>query len=455
MLNWVYTLTIQQFNNKNTVIIQYLFVTSQPIKTLNTLNRTTMRISYLLCALLFAGCTTQPPKDLVANNFDFAAKQLNHSFKEIQIAQAEETPQQMQKRLENNRGALMNPRNIENDGKLRLVVGKDWCSGFYPGELWYMYQYTGDSFWADKANEHTMAIAQEQFDPGTHDLGFKMYCSFGNGLRLTGNESYKPILMQAAHTLISRYKPAVGCIRSWDHNRDKWQCPVIIDNMMNLELLMWAFKNSGDSTFYQIAVSHADTTIKNHFREDFSTFHVVDYDTITGVVLNRHTHQGFAHESAWARGQAWGLYGYTMMYRETQLPQYREQAKQIANFIFTHKNMPEDLIPYWDFNAPNIPNEPRDVSAATVSASALYELSMYDPHNAAKYKAWADKILSNITTNYRATVGKDRGFLTLHSTGHLPRKSEIDVPIVYADYYYLEALLRKANLEKNGSTLFN
>jgi uncharacterized protein YyaL (SSP411 family) len=275
-----------------------------------------------------------------------------------------------------------------------------------------------------------------------------VYNSFGNGLRLTGISSYREILLDAASSLSTRYKPNAKVIRSWDHNRDKWQCPVIIDNMMNLELLLWAFKESGDSTFYEIAVNHANTTMKNHFRPDYSTYHVVDYDTITGEVLKKQTHQGYADESTWSRGQAWALYGYTLMYRETGDQAYLDQANHIAEFIFTHPRLPEDLIPYWDFDAPNIPDEPRDASAAAITASALYELSTYNGEDANRYTQWADTILENLTTNYRATPGSDGGFLLLHSTGAKSLNSEIDVPLNYADYYFLEALKRKRELEK-------
>jgi uncharacterized protein YyaL (SSP411 family) len=221
--------------------------------------------------------------------------------------------------------------------------------------------------------------------------------------------------------------------------------------MMNLELLFWAFKETNDSTFYQVATSHADMTSKNHFRPNYSSYHVIDYDTISGEVRKRNTHQGYADESAWARGQAWGLYGFTMCYRETGKVAYLEQAKHIASFIFSNPNLPEDLIPYWDYNAPGIPNEPRDASAASCTASALYELSMYDKENATQYKAWADTIIKNLSNHYRAKEGGDSGFLLLHSTGSKPGNSEVDKPLVYADYYYLEALLRKHKLETTGT----
>jgi hypothetical protein len=270
-----------------------------------------------------------------------------------------------------------------------------------------------------------------------------LYCSFGNGLRLTREESYNEVLMTGAKSLSTRFRPEIGCIQSWGSN-SKWQYPVIIDNMMNLELLMWAFKNSNDSSFYKIAVTHADTTMKNHFRQDYSSYHVVSYDTITGRIEKKQTAQGFADESAWARGQVWGLYGYTMLYRETGLTRYLDQAVHIADFLINHPNMPEDLIPYWDFNAPEIPNEKRDASAAAIMASALIELSAYaDQERSEKYLDIAEKqILILSTPEYRAGLGENGNFILKHSVGSIPGKSEVDVPLTYADYYYLEAMMR-------------
>jgi hypothetical protein len=395
------------------------------------------KVWLLLLLFLFGACTHNKSGDIVKENFDFAREQLKFAFSEIEKVRVElgKTPAE-----------LPSPRNIEANGSLRLVRARDWCSGFFPGELWYMYEYTRDEYWKEKAIEYTNLLEPLKSYRGTHDLGFMMYCSFGNGYRLNPTEHYKEVLIEGANSLISRFNPTVGCIRSWDHNGDKWQFPVIIDNMMNLEFLFWASKVSGDPIYHDIAVKHADTTLKNHFREDFSSYHVIDYDTITGEVRNKHTHQGYAHETAWARGQAWGLYGYVMCYRETKDKRYLDQAEKIAAFIFNHPNLPDDLIPYWDFNAPEIPNEPRDVSASTITASALYELSGY-VNNGQEYKAKADIILENLTKFYRVPLHGQHGFLLNSSTGHKPHGSEINVPIVYADYYYLEALIRKNNLE--------
>lgn len=402
----------------------------------------TMNLKLFLVLFLFAvlsnGCRKK--QNLVENNFTFADAQLKYALLETDSVR------------EKLGGKLYNPRTLDSKGNLKLVAPGDWTSGFFPGELWYMYEYTGQDFWKQQAQKYTGVLEGEKNNGRTHDMGFKMYCSYGNGQRISPNEAYREVLMTSARTLATRFREKTGCLRSWDHSRDKWAYPVIIDNMMNLELLFWAFRESGDSLFYHIAVSHAKTTMKNHFREDYSSFHVVNYDTLTGAVLDRHTHQGYAHGSAWARGQAWGLYGYVMCFRETGDTAFLNQARHIADFIFTHRNLPEDLIPYWDFNAPGIPDEPRDVSAATVTASALYELCTLDAENRSEYKMLADKMMENLTQNYRAEPGKDRGFLLLHSTGSKPHRSEVDVPLVYADYYFLEALLKKRALENATET---
>lgn len=336
------------------------------------------------------------------------------------------------------------PRSINKDGSLAMIHPHDWCSGFFPGSLWQMYAYTHDDFWRQQAISNTWLIEESKWHKGTHDLGFMMNNSFGKAYQLTGERSYKDVVLQSARTLITRYSSKVKSIRSWDHNRDKWKYPVIIDNLMNLEMLFWATQETGDSIFWKIAVNHANTTMKNHFRPDYSSFHVVDYDPETGEVRARQTAQGYADDSFWSRGQAWGLYGYTMCYRFTKNPAYLQQARHIADFFFGLPNLPEDLIPYWDMKAPGIPNVPRDASAGAIMASALYELCGYvSTEDSKRYRAIADKIVDSLNQHYRAESGTTYGFLLLHSTGHHPAGSEIDVPLNYADYYYLEALTRK------------
>ncbi|MEH3112371.1 glycoside hydrolase family 88 protein [Pedobacter terrae] len=363
----------------------------------------------------------------VAKAFSAAAKQTDILIKNVDSA----------RKIKPN---LVSPRTVEN-GEFKMVGSKDWTSGFFPAELWYFYQYTKDQKWLELAKKYTEDIKQEQFNKGTHDLGFMIYCPFGNGYRLTGDLAYKAVIIQAAKSLSTRFNATAGVIKSWDHNGDKWKYPVIIDNMMNLELLFESTKLTGDSSFYQIAVKHANTTLKKHFRPDFSSYHVIDYDTLTGRVLQKVTAQGYANESAWARGQAWALYGYTMCYRETKTKSYLAQADGIAGFILNNKITPADGIPYWDYDDPKIPEASRDASAAAITASALYELAKYST-NSKKYKAAANKILNALKTKYVSKIGSNYGFILEHSTGHRPAKSEIDVPINYADYYYLEALLR-------------
>ena len=325
-----------------------------------------------------------------------------------------------------------------------------WCSGFYPGTLLYLYEQTKNSQLLTEAERILKLLSKEQYNKDTHDLGFMMYCSFGNANRIQASEEYKQILINSAKSLSSRFDSVVGCIRSWNSKQTN-DYLVIIDNMMNLELLFWATKATGDSSYYKIAVTHANTTIKNHFRPDYSSYHVVNYDAGTGAIHQKKTAQGYADESAWARGQAWGLYGFTAMYRETRNKKYLDQATHIADFILKHPNLPKDKIPYWDFNAPDIPNTFRDASAAAIIASALLELEKYvSKVNSQKYLSVAEQILQNLSTQaYTAAMGTNGGFILKHSVGSLPGNSEVDMPLTYADYYYIEALGRLKKILTN------
>jgi hypothetical protein len=329
-----------------------------------------------------------------------------------------------------------------------MVKSDWWTTGFFPGSLWYLYEYSGDPLIMEAARARTKALSKEQFNDSDHDLGFKMYCSYGNGLRITNDTSYVPVLINSAKSLVKRFDPKVGCIRSWgDYKNTTDPYLVIVDNMMNLELLFWATKQSGDSSYFKIALAHADTTLANHFRPDGSSYHVVEYDPVSGNVIRKRTHQGYADESAWARGQAWGLYGYVMAYRETGFQRYLDQAKKIADFLLNHPNLPGDMIPYWDFNALEIPNTYRDASAGAIMASALLELSTFTKEEVSKnYFTAGEKILLNLSRDrYRSRPGENQNFLLKHSVGHLKAESEVDVPLSYADYYYIEGLLRYRN----------
>lgn len=355
----------------------------------------------------------------------------------------------MAKQLAEKEGAL--PRSYEK-GSLITSNYSWWCSGFFPGVLWQLY--------ADKPDEELRRYAElytDRCEPtrkktDTHDLGFMLYCSFGQGYRVTGSKAYLDVIEDGARHLLARYDERLGVIRSWDWGK-QWKYPVIIDNMMNLEMLCFMTRQTGNRQFRHAAERHADTTMKYHFRQDYSTYHVVSYDPATGLPHVRQTHQGYADSSAWARGEAWALYGYTMMFRETQAPRYLEQARHVASFICSHPRLPEDGIPYWDFDATDIPDAPRDASAAAIMASAFIELSRLD--TSADSRRWlqmAEKQLRSLTSPaYLAEVGQQGGFILKHSVGSWPGKSEVDVPLTYADYYYVEALLRMKGLGETSS----
>lgn len=382
----------------------------------------------LISLIAFAGCSDRSSGKLIKD----AERQLRSLVKESE------------------EGKILRIPSSFKDGKVQFVPVDDWVSGFFAGELWYMYELTGNDFWAGKAREFTEILDDIQYLKWHHDVGFMVYDSYGNGLRLKNIDSYRQVILNTAASLATRFRPKAGVLQSWNTDRGwqskrGWTCPVIIDNMMNLELLFKASEMSGDSTYFNIAVSHADKTLANHFRKDFSCYHVVDYDMETGEVLRKCTAQGFADESSWARGQAWALYGYTVAYRFTGYMRYLHQAEAVADFIFNNKNMPEDLVPYWDYDDPAIPDTYRDVSSASISASALYEL--YTITKNQKYLDNADKIMNSLSSApYKAEVGTNGGFILKHSVGSIPHGSGIDVPLNYADYYYLEALVRRRNI---------
>ena len=362
------------------------------------------------------------------------------------------------------------PRTTKTDGKLALCPNiYDWTSGFFAGNLWYTFDGTKDENIKDGAIKFTEALDSLQYFTGHHDVGFMLYCSYGNGYRLTQNEKYKEVLIQGAKSLCTRFNPTVGCIKSWNgktswDGKTEWHYPVIIDNMMNLELLFFASKVTGDTSFKHIAVTHALTTMKNHIRPDYSTYHVVNYDSVTGKPLEHETFQGYANNSTWARGQAWSIYGFTMVYRETGDKRFLETAQHLADFFLNNPSLPKDKIPFWDFNV-NQPGYhpqfkydsskykeiPRDVSAAAIVASALFDLSKFSGKKGITYQKAAVEIINSIASSqYTAEVGTNNNFILKHATGSLPHGSEIDKPLVYADYYYLEALLKyKKSLDKS------
>lgn len=340
------------------------------------------------------------------------------------------------------------PRSIKPDGSYRLENAKDWTSGFYPGSMWLAYELTGDEALAKEARKYTNRLEDIQYYTENHDIGFMMFCSYGQALRLKPASKDKDILVNTSESLCSRFSPEVGLIRSWDFG--DWSYPVIIDNMMNLELLFWASEQTGNSKYRDIAIAHANKTLKNHFRDDMTSYHVVSYSFPSGKVESKGTFQGYADSSAWARGQSWGVYGYTMCYRFTKNPVYLDAAHKIARFIMENRPSENDYIPYWDYDSPDIPNTPRDASAAAVTASALLELYHYteDKKLSESYINFAENILKQLSSpDYLAKKDANKGFILLHSVGSYPHDSEVDVPLNYADYYFLEALVRYKELK--------
>lgn len=400
-------------------------------------------IGLLFCSSAFSAfllsCSGVPKtmeKSFVEKNTDFARAQIGKAIEVIESS-----------------GKVLNPVTLKSDSSVYYCGFSDWRSGFFPGSVWYLYELTGDSALLPLAQKYTKAIEEAKNLTWHHDVGFIIACSFGNGLRLNGNSEYKEVIIQAAKSLSTRFREEPGILQSWNVDRGwqserGWECPVIIDNMMNLELMFEATRLSGDSSFNKIAVSHADRTLAEHFRPNGSSYHVIDYSCIDGTVRNRHTAQGYAHESAWSRGQAWAIYGFTVCYRETGDRKYLDQVLKTVQFMKNHKAMPADQIPYWDMDAPGIPDIPRDASSASCIASALYEISTMDVENPEQYKEYADRIMQSLASPaYRAALGANGNFILMHSVGSIPHKSEIDVPLNYADYYFLEALKRKHDIE--------
>lgn len=408
-------------------------------------------ITILVLIILFSSCNNKESVTITDEKIDYITSQVENA-----IIATDDNPTRI-------------PRTITPDGKLKTVGIYGWTSGFFAGNLWYLYDLTGDQKWKNKAVKWTEALDSVQYYTDDHDIGFIINCSYGNGLRLAGKKEYEKVLINAAKSLTTRFSPITKSIKSWNRKKSwdgktVWFFPVIIDNMMNLELLFEATRLSGDSIFKDIAVQHALTTMKNHYRKDFSSYHVVDYDTITGNVLDKATNQGFVDQSSWARGQAWGLYGFITCYRYTKDERFLKFAENIANYILNHPNLPEDMVPFWDYSAGDSSLNPewkynpseypvilRDASAAAITCSALFELEKYSNENQENYHGKALQILESLaSTAYMNTANHNDYFILNHSVGSLPHGVEIDVPLVYADYYFLEALDRKRKLSENN-----
>jgi unsaturated chondroitin disaccharide hydrolase len=385
---------------------------------------------FSLSLLLFSGCQTNAPTVDTEKALHYCAAQVNRTLKELEPLDFYRMPR--------------NVAPTASEWTCHRADKAEWCAGFWPGILWYDYEYTKDSTIFKMAKNYTASLRFLSETPAyDHDLGFLMFCSYGNAYRITKDPTYKQILLNTADTLATLFNPKVGTILSWPREvKEKgWPHNTIMDNMINLELLFWASKNGGDHKLYDMAVSHADKTMKYHFRPDYTSYHVAIYDTTDGHFIKGVTHQGYSDQSMWARGQAWAIYGFTMVYRETKDPKYLDFVQKITDVYLNR--LPDDYIPYWDFDAADIPDAPRDASAAAVTASALLDLSSYvhGPKVAAKYKNAALKMLASLSSDAYQSRQANPSFL-LHSTGHKPKGSEVDYSIVYADYYYIEALLK-------------
>ncbi len=388
---------------------------------------------------LLAACSADSGKGFDTDKaLDYCDKQVHRTLKE----------------LKDEKGCIdytMMPRNIMdslNVWHCRKACKEEWCSGFWPGILWYDYEYTGDEAVRREAENFTASLGFLVRTPAyDHDLGFLVFCSYGNAYRLTGDRRYRRVILDAADSLAILFNSRVGTLLSWPRGVARYGGHnTIMDNMMNLEMLFWAARNGGNPYLFDIAVSHADKTMEHHFRPDYTSYHVAVYDTLTGDFVKGMTYQGYADSSMWARGQAWAIYGYTMVYRETKDFRYLDFVQKVADAYL--RALPEDYVPYWDFDAPGIPDAPKDASAACVAASALLELSTYVPApKNGYYKDCAVKMLSSLSTP-AYQCGKSKPAFLLHSTGHWPAGSEIDASIIYADYYYMEALLRLRKMEK-------
>ena len=389
-------------------------------------------LAICLLAVAAMACTRQETmEELTARVFERAAAQVKVMDSVLDSVAATQP------------GVPVYPRSINKDGSFWSSNYKWWCSGFYPGTAWYVYEYTMDESVREIALKYQAGLEPLRFRTDDHDIGFQLMCSYGNCLRITGDRSCEAVIIDGANSLASRFDPEVGCTRSW--NFGKWSFPVIVDNMMNMELLLKAAELGGDASLKDVALSHARTTMKNHFREDFSSYHLVDYNPETGEVVGKQTVQGYADDSAWARGQAWALYGYPMIYRFTKEQDILDHAVAIAEYLLPR--LPEDAVPYWDYDSPQIPNDVRDASSAAIMASGLIELSKYvDAEKSARYLAAAEKMLRTLASDeYLVPEGEDYGFILRHSTGNKNKDSEVDVPLTYADYYFLEALMRWRN----------
>ena len=316
-----------------------------------------------------------------------------------------------------------------------VMTRNEWTSGFFAGQLWHMYKLTGDTEWMKLAEEWTEDLKRMSEVANDHDIGFRIFTSYGNGFKLTGNPQYYQTILQAAAALSKRFDPKIGAIKSWE-----WigNYPVIIDNLLNLELLFWASEKSGDQDWYDIALSHAFTSLKHHMRPDGTSYHIVDFDN-EGNVNWKDTRQGYGPNSVWSRGQAWAIYGFVMIYRFTQKEEFLQASESAAKYFI--ENLPEDYIPIYDFREPISSVQSKDASAASIAASGFFEL--YEFTNNPIYFEYAVHILNSLSSEAYTSFNGQTSSILMKSTLH---RGSGNKGTSYADYYLLEAMDRYNNL---------
>jgi len=325
------------------------------------------------------------------------------------------------------------------NGKYILEPARWWTAGFWPGLLWQVYRETNDENLKKTAQlcEEQLDVLLTDADMVDHDIGFMWTLTSGASYKLLGDEQSKRRALLAANLLAARFNVQGNYIRAWNGTIAGW---AIIDCMMNLPLLYWASRETGDPRFKHIAIKHADTVLEHFIRPDGSVNHIVVFDPETGEKVEVKGGQGYAPESAWSRGTAWAIYGLSLSYHYTGHERYLNAAKQVAHFFIA--NLPADHVPHWDFRLPSDVPAYRDSSAGACAACGLLLLSeQVSEHEAAFYQGAGERILHSLYTNYGAWDSEEEG-LILHGTSHFPEQRNIDVPLIYGDYYFAEGIAR-------------
>ena len=331
---------------------------------------------------------------------------------------------------------------LAQNGKWLCVDDGFWTGGHWTGLLWLAYAHTRDRIFERAAREWTARLAPRQNDSTTHDLGFLFELSHLLGLKLTGDVSFHAPLLQAARTLARRFNSKGNFFQAWGplDGTPRERGRAIIDTLMNLDLLFWASRETGECQFANIATAEARTALRHHVRADWSTAHVTEFDPDTGEFIKQDTAQGLSATSCWSRGQAWAVYGFAECYRETGDAAFLDAARNLAEYCL--RRLPIDRVPYWDYDSPLIPNDVRDSSAAAILGSGMLLLAKLESNSrqAARWRAQALAMLESLWENYSSRSTNEPCIL-LHGTRSKPEGS-MDHGLIYGDYYFVEALTR-------------